>query len=179
MRPSTIAIILALLSVASRARADEPEPTPDESTSSSRRFAGRLGALAAYRGVDDLSLLGEGVSLSLGSETDRLAFMVNLHFIDARTLGGLTVLEAGGSLTLEGRLGPRWRVGGGVGVTYLDVQRVTSNQSLQSMGPTLLARVAYDFGERPNLYVLADVEVQWQASGTIPWGPTLQVGLRF
>ena len=140
---------------------------------------GRLGAVASYRGLYDLSILGGGLALSLGPETDRGALMFNLRFIDARTLGGLDVLAAGGSVTLEWRLSSSWRVGGGVGAEYLDVHRATSPRDLQSMGPMVLARVAWDLGDRPNLYVLADFEAQLQATGAIPWGPTLQVGLRF
>jgi hypothetical protein len=67
----------------------------------------------------------------------------------------------------------------GVGATRLEVWRVTKDPSLVSWGPTVLARVGYDFGERPGLFVLVDIEAQDQASGAVPWGPSLQVGVRF
>ena len=185
-----VALALALITVAPRAFAYGPdaqpepelEPTPDQTApaSSSRPLAGRLAALASYRKLYDLSMLGGGIGLSLGPQSAPGAFMFNMRFIDARTPDGLVVLEGGVNGTFEWRFGRSWSVGGGAGFEAIRVHRVTiGTGDLFSLGPMVLARVAYDFGEKPNVYVLVDFEAQWQADGAVPWGPTLQVGLRF
>jgi len=187
-----LALALALITVAPRAFAYvpdaqpeprlEPEQTSDQPApaSSSRPLAGRLAALASYRKLDDLSVLGGGIGLSLGTELEHYAFMFNGRFIDARTPDGLVVLEGGVNGTFEWRFGRGWSAGGGVGFEAIRVHRVTiGTGDLFSLGPMALARVAYDFGEKPNVYVLVDFEAQWQDDGAVPWGPTLYVGLRF
>ena len=180
MKRAAIPVAFALLAVASRAGAEDwVQPDRGVLMSGTPHAMARLGAVASYRGLYDLSMLGGGLALSVGFETDRGAIMFNVRFIDARTLAGLEVLTAGGSVTLEWRLSPGWRVGGGIGTEYMDVHRATGPQDLQSMGPLLLARAVYDFDSRPNVYVLLDLEAQVQATNAYPWGPTLQVGLRF
>jgi hypothetical protein len=188
-RPA-ICLVLALVTMSPRAFAygpdaqpePDPEPTSDQPApaSSSRPLAGRLAALASYRRLYDLSMLGGGIGLSLGPDVGPGAIMFNMRFIDARTPDGLVVLEGGVSAAFEWHLGRGWSAGGGVGFEAMRVHRVTiGTGDLFSLGPMALARVAYDFGDRPNVYVLVDLEAQWQADGAVPWGPTLQVGLRF
>jgi hypothetical protein len=179
VRRRVFAVALSLLAVAgapTRASADEPDETshPD-----APHFYGRLGAVAAYRSLYDLSLLGGGVGLSLGAEGDRFGLAYSGRALALDVLGGLHAMELSGSVTLEWRVFRGLRLGAGVGVTRLEVWRVTKDPSLVSWGPTVLARVGYDFGERLGAFVLVELEAQDQASGAAPWGPSLQVGGRF
>jgi hypothetical protein len=175
--------VASFASCVSTARAQEPEPpVPDptpESTVSPRRVTARLGIVGATQGLYDLRLDGAGLALSLGSEGHTYGTFVDLRFLDLRTLDGLVALEGSATWTLEGRFAGGWRAGGGAGISLLNVDRVTSQGSLLSLGPMLLGRVGYDFGEKPNVYLLLDVEGQWQASGAAVWGPSVQAGLRF
>ena len=104
---------------------------------------------------------------------------VNGRFIDMRTADGLIALEGTLSVTFEGSVGPGFRLGAGLGGTYLTLERATGGSPLQSLGPMVLGRLGYDFGDAPNLFLLGDLEGQLQASGAFVWGPTLQAGLRF
>jgi hypothetical protein len=157
-----------------------------------RHFAGRIGAAGTYRGIYDLSVLGGGVELSLGSESGRTGHhggYANLHFFDARSIHGLPVLEVGVTCTLEWLLGGGWRLGAGAGLTFLTMQRATGGNalqhigpSIQSLGPVALGRAGYDFGRNAlGAYVLLDFEVLLQSASplVVVWGPTMQVGMRF
>ncbi len=143
------------------------------------RDVGRLSVVGAYRGLWDLSLAGGGLELSVGGEFHRVGVFVNGRFIDMRTADGLVALEGTLSVTFEASVGAGFRLGAGMGGTYLTVERATAASPLQSVGPMLLGRVGYDFGSAPNVFLLFDFEGQAQASSAFPWGPTLQAGLRF
>jgi hypothetical protein len=179
-----LAITLAILATAAGAEADDQAPGQHDDARMDPSFArgqlaGRFAVVGAYRGLYDLSLTGGGLELSVGTESKPFGVFVNGRFIDMRTAAGLVALEGNLSVTFEGSVGPGFRLGAGVGGTYLAVERATSGSPLQSFGPMFLGRVGYDFGDAPNVFVLADLEVQSQASGAIPWGPTLLAGLRF
>jgi hypothetical protein len=195
-RAAAIALaVVAAATVASRAaRADEPTtPAADRdavatergddagatgSTQSSRRsLVVRAGALGAYRGLYDLSILGGGLALSIGGEGPSVGGHANLHFIDGRSTAGLSVFEWGVTGTVEWRI-DSVRMGLGGGWTYFGVQRKTDGSMLQSVGPVALLRAGYDLGE-PGLFVLADCQVQLQGGGALVWGPTVQLGVKF
>jgi hypothetical protein len=66
---------------------------------------------------------------------------------------------------------------------------VTDADVMHSLAPKLFAQIVYDFGARPNAYVLAEIEGQapltsdgwpWTpGAAPWPWGPTVEAGLRF
>jgi hypothetical protein len=95
-----------------------------------------------------------------------------------RGWGPSSATEIGANATAEARpLGDHLFLGGGFGVVNLQIARVTSPESLYSTGPSVLGRIGYDFGMFLP-YVALELEVQWQADGATPWGPTLQVGVK-
>jgi hypothetical protein len=180
MRRAAIAMGMALATVSSQAGADEPQATEEVAVAkNTTEFVGRLGIVGAYRRLYDLDILGMGPQLSLGFERDGATVLFNLRFIDARTGAGLVVYETTGDFSVEGKLAEGWRAGVGIGTTFLSVTRATSGGPLQSLGPMFLGRITWDVGPLPNVYVGAELEVQWQASGAFPWGPTVEAGLRF
>jgi hypothetical protein len=194
----TIAIAVAVVAtgaVAPReARADEPATPPTDqdtaatergddeggtrSTQSSRHAVVRVGALGAYRGLYDLSILGGGLALSIGGEGSSLGGHANLHFLDGRSTAGLQVFEWGVTGTIEWRV-DSVRMGLGGGWTYFGVQRKTDGSYLQSFGPVALLRAGYEFGDRSAPFILIDCQVQLQGGGALVWGPTAQLGVKF
>ncbi len=190
MKTVTLAGALAIAATGSRAAADEPAlahaPAPSAQDDAGPgpiatrcHDVGRLSVVGTYRGLWGLSLAGGGVELSIGGETKSFTVFVNGRFIDMRTADGLVALEGTLSVTFEESVGAGFRLGAGLGGTYLTVERATSGSPLQSLGPMVLGRLWYDFGDAPNLFLLGDLEGQLQASGAFVWGPTLQAGLRF
>ena len=180
MRAVALSTALAVVLAAPLVRADEPaQATWQDPNDRRAKVVARLGAVASYRGLYDLSLYGGGLALAVGGELPHFAVLLNARFIDARSGGGLVSLEGNLAASLEARLDPGFRIGGGFGGTYLRVNRATDGGALESWGPMIFARVGYDFGDRPNVFVLLDLEGQVQATNATPWGPTLQVGLRF
>ncbi len=175
-RAFPLAIGLTALLAPSLAVAAEGEAAP--STEASHVLV-RVGAVGAYRSLYDVSMLGGGAALSLGAESGRFGISLGGRLLSLDVLGGLHAMEASGGVTLECRLVAGLRVGAGIAVTRLEVWRATKDASLVSTGPTALARVSYDFGERIGPFVLVDLETQDQASGATPWGPTLEAGVRF
>jgi len=180
MKRAAVTITLALLAVSPRASAQEMEPTPPvQPPRSPIAFVGRLGITGAYRRLYDLDILGMGAQLSLGFETQGATVLFNLRMVDARTPDGLVVVETTGDVSIEGRLAEGWHAGVGVGGTLLSVTRATSGGPLLSLGPVGLGRITWDLGSKPCVYLAAQLEAQLQASGAVPWGPTIEAGLRF
>jgi hypothetical protein len=191
-----VAVFAAGTVVAPAARADEPTPTTpptpapeatapergDDAVESPppswRALVLRLGAVGAYRGLYDLNVLGGGVALSIGGESQTVGGHGNLRVIDGRTPAGLHVFEWALTGTVEWRV-DNVRLGFGGGWTYFGVQRATDGSWVQSLGPVALLRGGYDFGERSGAFLLADCQIQLQAGGAYVWGPTLELGYRF
>jgi hypothetical protein len=179
--------------VAREARADEPpsstpapeaaageggDATTESSPASWRSVVLRVGTIGAYRGLFDLRILGGGLAVSIGGESQTIGGHANMYLLKAQSAAGLQVVEWGLSGTAEWRV-DNVRLGLGGGWTYFGVQRATDGSFLQSFGPMALLRAGYDFGERSGLYVLGDCQVQLQAGAAVVWGPTVQLGYRF
>jgi hypothetical protein len=188
-----VAVFAATALATPAARADEPTPptpapeatTPERGDDADetppqtwRALVLRVGAIGAYRGLYDLSILGGGLAASLGGESQSIGGHANMYILKAQSAAGLQVVEWGLSGTVEWRV-DNVRLGLGGGWTYFGVQRATDGSFLQSFGPMGLLRVGYDFGEKSGLYVLGDGQAQLQAGGAIVWGPTVQLGYRF
>jgi len=155
----------------------DPSTTHEGCAPGGRTFSIRAGAVGAYRSLYDLSILGAGASLSIGGGDKGREGYGGLRYVEARTSAGLTVREIGALGTVEWK----WRdlrAGVGGGVVGVDVVRATNGNDIRSVGPSALVLVGYDFGRRPNVYFLADMELQIQAQALI-WGPTVQLGMRF
>jgi pectate lyase len=171
------------------APAPAPAPAPSAPAEQAGGLVARIGVLGAYRSLYDLSIFGGGVALSLGGEGRHAGGHFGVYFVDARTAGGLAVLEGGVRGTAEWRLGGGWRWGVGGGITAFGVRRATNGNFIESNGLDGILRVGYDFGaaapgaqaperDRVGAYVLGDLDTLFLA-GAFVWGPTLQLGLRF
>lgn len=170
------AAMLTALGTSGLARADDAPPaaTGDGGVQVTLHIA----AAGAYRSVYDVSLLGAGGAASLDVEGRGFVVRLGGRALAMEVLGGLKATEIGGNVTAEARpLGDHLLVGAGFGVVNLQIARVKSPSNLSSTGPSVLGRLGYDFG-RFLPYVALDLEVQWQADGATPWGPTLQVGVK-
>jgi hypothetical protein len=156
-----------------------------------RENSARVAAVGAYQGLFDLSIWGAGAAGSFGREGDRAGGFGTVRYLEARTLGGLVVREASLAGTAEWHWGHGWRAGVGGGFAVFSIVRATTGQALLSLGPVHVGLFGYDFGNKPNVYVLGTFEVQlqglglWSSStnngygGGLVIGPTLQVGARF
>jgi len=156
-----------------------PEQAPPPPEPKQTHLVVRAALDGATQGLFDLRLYGAGFALGFGGETDSIELLIETRFLDLRTLDGLTALEPSVTGTIAARFGRGWRIGGGLGLAVLDVERVTAGSSLVSLGPSAEVLLGYDLGDAPDLYVEADFEGQVQADGAVPWGPALQLGLRF
>jgi hypothetical protein len=136
-------------------RSDTPTeaPSTDDLVSPPRAAAFRMGAAGAYRRLFDLSILGGGLALSVGSARARHEGYMNLQLLFGRTLAGLRVTEVGWTGTYEVHFGGL-RFGPGGGINFLSIVRATGGGTLISAGFTTLFRVGYDFGRRPSAFVL-------------------------
>ena len=149
----------------------------------------RVGLVGAWQKMFDLDIWGAGALVTFGREGDRAGGFGTLRFVEARTLGGLVVREGTLIGTAEWYWGGGWRAGLGGGCAYFALVRATTGEALQSFGPLLVGLVGYDFGLKPNFYVLGTLEAQIQGGGlwgsgqsyggAFVLGPTLQTGVRF
>jgi hypothetical protein len=149
----------------------------------------RLAFAGAYQSLFDLSIWGAGLAGTLGREGDRAGGFGTIRYLEARTLGGLVVREASLTGMAEWHWGRGWRAGVGGGFAYFEIVRATTGQAMQSYGPLSVGSLGYDFGRKPNVYVMGTFEVQlqgvglWSLSnnytgGGFVLGPALQVGIR-
>jgi hypothetical protein len=152
----------------------EPKP-PDPKAS---QGVARVSLVGGYRGLFDLSMLGGGVQLSYGSDGP-VSGHANLRLFDGRTLGGLGVVELSGTAIAEFATHSGVRFGIGGGIAGFGITRATNGNLIMSCGPEGLLRLGYDFAPHHAVFVLADLDVEWQANVSLVWGPTLAVGYRF
>jgi hypothetical protein len=127
-----------------------------------------------YRGLYDLSVLGGGASISVGSAGDRSG-NVSLRVLDGRTLGGLNVVDGALDATGESVLLGHLILGAGGGVGFFQVTRATGG-FIQSIGLEAYVRLGYRFGQQHAPFLALDFGSELQSNWTAVWGPTLSIG---
>ncbi|HEY5242566.1 MAG TPA: hypothetical protein VIJ22_13900 [Polyangiaceae bacterium] len=180
----------ALLTSGAAAAQIDPNPTPDEEppepapnepkpdAPGASHGVARLALVGGYRRLYDLEGLGGGVQLSYGSDAP-VSGHVNFRMLEGRTLGGLNLFEVSTTGTVEFALSLGFRFGFGGGVAAFAVTRATNGNPILSVGLEGIFRLGYDFAPHHALFILADIDVEWQTGPSAVWGPTLAVGYRF
>jgi hypothetical protein len=185
-RAFVVSIVIAwVAAVATEAHADgdlpgdepssDPPLRPDDPRS---HIQARVALTGEYRSLYDLSVLGGGVTLSVGGDGDKSG-QVNLRLVDGRTVGGLHVLDMGLGGSAEFVVTGGLLVGLGGGLALFGVQRATDGSQILSVGPELYGRIGYRFANRDAPFLTLDLGSELQTNGTLVWGPTLSLGYRF
>jgi hypothetical protein len=178
----TVCAVLLTAPAVHAADSDEQPAARENST--------RVALVGSGQMMFDLDIWGAGALVTFGREGDTAGGFGTLRYVEARTLGGLVVREGSLIGTAEWHWGGGWRAGLGGGYTYFAIVRATTGEALHSFGPLLVGLVGYDFGLKPNFYILGTLEGQLQGfgvfgasldngGGAFLWGPTLQAGVRF
>jgi hypothetical protein len=178
-------VIAWAAALATEARADGDPPGDEPSSDPPLRpddprshIQARVALTGEYRSLYDLSVLGGGVTLSVGGDGDKSG-QVNLRLVDGRTVGGLHVLDMGLGGSAEFVVTGGLLVGLGGGLALFGVQRATDGSQILSVGPELYGRIGYRFANRDAPFLTLDLGSELQTNGTLVWGPTLSLGYRF
>ena len=122
----------------------EPEPAKERKTG----FSFKMSLAGSYRILYGIHFGGGDLALALGGQTKGAAFYANLQLFLGSTAFGLTTSDLQIAFAAEGRIGDRFRVGGGAGFSLLMIRRITREDTI------------FDFTVGPQLHSTFDL-VQW------------------
>ena len=178
-------VVAWLATLATQAHADPDAPGDEPSSDPPLRpddprshIQARVAMTGMYRSLYDLSVLGGGVTLSVGGDGDRSG-QINLRLLDGRTMGGLHVMDIGLGGSAEFVVTGGLLVGLGGGLALFGLRRATDGSDILSVGPELYGRVGHRFANRDTPPLTLDLGSELQTNGTLVWGPTLSLGYRF
>ena len=163
------------------------QPPPSRATSSDRAHFGlKMAGGPAYRRIYDSPFTGADLLVSVGGEKRDAGIYFEAGVLFASTDFSLRTrgyqVGASGELIFD-----RFRIGGGLQVSYLGFMRVTlPGHALWAMGVGLHVQASFDVFSLDGhaLFVAAKLGADYMGGDktdatALPWGPTALLGFRF
>jgi hypothetical protein len=142
----------------------------------------RLDGGFALRRLYDIPMQGADIGGAIGAQPiEHGAFWGTVRAFVGSTEAGLRVVDihvgAEGEAVID-----RFRIGGGIGIMWLGVSRVTSDQSIKSWGPDFRAHARFDLIQAEAFAIYARVAISFAHElydSANFWGPTFGGGIDF
>lgn len=154
-----------------------PAPQPERRTG----FSVKVGLAGTYRNLYGIHFGGGDLSLSLGGQTRGAAFYADLGAFLGRTAFGLSTTDYQLGFSMEGRVGNRFRLGGGAILSVLSIQRVTESYTISTLtlGPQLHGSFDLVRWDDSALFVGLKGRLQWFGSSSLMGAASLGLGFRY